>query len=153
MSRAAFLSLLEAGDVEGLRKAWGEISPHLPQPETYAQAEITMHMARTSHEQVSLKARAWSHRWLEERSFPSQLPDALKPKAERIYPRVASAVGISVNSDNQYIKPILGEVRQSMEHAVLEAEADGKLEDSNHVYSRMMDAKDRTFRQLLGRRS
>jgi hypothetical protein len=38
-----------------------------------------------------------------------------------------------------------------MEYAVLEAEADGKLEDAQHVQTRMFEARARTYRQLLGR--
>lgn len=151
MSATAFRAMLEAGDVDALRGAWAELAPHLPQPETRAQAEIVMHMTRTSSATVGFKFRAWSHRWLTERELPSQLPDDLKPKADRLYPRVASAVGISVKSDNPFIKPIVTEVRQSMENAVLEAEADGKLEDALFVRARMNEARERTYRTLLGR--
>ncbi len=151
MSAAAFRSLLEAGDVDALRVAWASAAPHLPQPESRDQAEIVMHMSRTSSDNIELKKRAYSHAWLIERSLPSQLPDQLKPAAERMYPRVASAVGISLNTENEFLKPLIGEVRTSMEHAVLDAEAAGKLEDAGFVRARMSEARERTFRALLGR--
>jgi hypothetical protein len=151
MSAAAFRALLEAGDVDGLRRAWVDVAPHLPQPRTREQAEIVMHMTRTSSKTVAFKHRAYSYSWLAERDLPSQLPDELKPRAERMYPRIVSGVGIAVKSDNPLIKPIVGEIRQSMERAVLEAEADGKLEDATHVQQRMREAREQTYRSLLGR--
>jgi hypothetical protein len=47
--------------------------------------------------------------------------------------------------------PAVVEVRGSMEHAVLEAEADGLLGDTTHVSRRMTEAKNRTMRALFGR--
>jgi hypothetical protein len=151
MSASAFRALLEAGDVNGLRVAWGELAPHLPQPDTHKKAEICMHMARTCTHGVPFRERAYSHAWLTEQALPSQLPDHLRPRAERMYPRTVSTVGISVNTRNEWLKPITGEVQHAMEYAVLEAEGDGKLEDAPHVRSRMFEARDRTYRKLLGR--
>lgn len=150
MSAAAFRALLEAGDVDALRSAWAEVAPQFPQPKSRAEAEIAMHVARTGMA-IAFKKRAYSHAWLTERSLPSQLPDRFKPRAERMYPRVTSTVGISVNARNPFLVPIIGEVQTAMEHAVLEAEADGKLEDSGFVKARMREARERTYRSLLGR--
>jgi hypothetical protein len=147
---AEFRTLLEAGDVDALRGAWAMAAPHLPQPETREDAEIVMHHARTTAESISFRKRAYSHAWLTERALPSGLPDELRPRAERMYPVVVSAVGISVNTKNEFLKPVIAEVRGAMEHAVLEAEADGKLKDSEHVQQRMFEARERTYRQLLG---
>lgn len=150
MSGAAFRALLEAGDVDALRGAWAQVAPHLPQPESHEQAEIVMHHARTASESMTFKARAYSHYWLGERALPSGLPDALKPKAERLYPRIAEAVGIAVKASNPYFKDAAAEVRQAMTDAVEDAYADGRT-DPVFVRARMADAKARTYRALFGR--
>lgn len=145
-----FRQALEAGDVRRLRRMWSSFMPHLPQPENAEQAEITMHHARTVAVSISFRARAYSHRWLAERSLPSGLPDNLRPKAERLYPVIAEGVGISVNTRNPYLKPAMVEVRQAMEAAVEEAYADGRR-DPAFVTSRMNLARERTMRALFGR--
>src|SRR5437868_1304713 len=96
---------MEVGDVEGLRRAWAKVGPKMPQPATYEQAEIIMHYARTQARWLNLKGRAYSHAWLRERLLPSGLPDELKPRAERLCPVIAEAVGISVNFGGGYLKP------------------------------------------------
>ena len=109
-----------------------------------------MHHARTAAESVSLKARAWSHRWLCERDLPSALPDHLKPSAERLYPANKMAVGISVNFRSAWMKGAEAEVRGAMEAEVLNADAHGRIEDAAFVKARMMEAKGRTMRALFG---
>jgi hypothetical protein len=150
VSAAAFLALLEAGDVDALRDVWAKVAPHLPQPDTREKAEIVMHMARTSSTQVHFRRRAYSHSWLTERSLPSQLPDELKPRAERMYPRIVEGVGIAIKARNPLFQPVADEARKAMEHAVLDAEAEGKLSDGQFVTERMNEARDRTYRSLLG---
>lgn len=150
MSREAFRQLMEDGDVAGLRAAWGKISPHLPQPGSHEQAEIVMHAARTAAETVSFPKRAYSHRWLTERELPSQLPDRLKPSAERLYPRIAEAVGISVNMNREYMRPAIVEVRGAMEDAVQDAFAENRR-DPVFVSARMKEAKSRAMKALFGR--
>lgn len=150
MVASTFRELLESGDVLALLKCWATIAPHLPCPDGYEQGEITMHIARTATESVSFNKRAYSHAWLTERMLPSQLPDNLKPKAERLYPRVVSAVMIGAKARNPYFEPAVQEAQKAMEHAVLDAEADGRLEDAAFVKSRMMEARERTYRQLFG---
>jgi hypothetical protein len=145
-----FHAALEAGDALLLQKMWKEFMPHLPQPNA-AGAEVSMHMARTSTETISLKARAYSHRWLLERSYPSQLPDRLKPSAERLYPRIVEAVGLSVNSKNEYFKPAMDEVRKSMELVVEDCYANGDTAPEI-VRPQMMDAYHKTMKSLFGKR-
>lgn len=147
----AFRDLLEAGDVRGLRRHWASAAPNMPQPKNAEEAEIIMHRARTEAESVSFRHRAYSHRWLEERGLPSGLPDRLRPSAEQVCPRVAKAVGISVNTRSEYLKPAMLEVRGAMEQAVLEADADGLIGDAAFVSARMSDARQRTMRALFGR--
>ncbi len=149
MSAASFRTLLQAGDVNALRKAWTQVAPHLPQPASYEQAEIVMHHARTQAGTITLKARAWSHRWLVERDLPSGLPDDLKPQAERLYPRVAEAVGISVRTRNAYFQPAAAEAQKAMEGAVEQCYADRRT-DPAFVKARMAEAKDKTYKALFG---
>lgn len=149
-----FRQALETGDVAQLRRLHPILFPHLPKPADHASAEIQMHMARTQADWMALKKRAYSHRWLTERNLPSQLPDSLKPSAERLYPVVQEAVLISANTNSQVLKPAMAEVQQAMSDAVLEAEADGRLSDSSFVRSRIQAARSRAIRQLgIGRRN
>jgi len=67
-------------DVNGVRKLWAEVSPHLPQPSNVKETLFTLHMARTEAQSVPLRLRQYSHRWLRERGFGSMLPEALWPK-------------------------------------------------------------------------
>ena len=147
---AEFRRCLEALDVAGIRKLWRHVSPHLPQPKTDAEALVTLHHARTQTGSITLKLRAWSHRWLIDNGFPSGLPDHLRPSAERIYPRVVESVGISVNFRSAILKPIGVEVRVAMENAVLDAYAHKKTEPE-FLRARMTEAREITMRKLVGR--
>lgn len=139
-----FRQLLEAGDVDGLMKAWSRVAPHLPQPQSREQAEITMHMARTQSETIPLRHRQYSHCWLTERMLPSQLP----PKD---LPTIAEAVGISVNFGSKYLEPAAIEVRGAMEDAVNDCYANGETQVP-FVRARMAEARDRTMKALFGKR-
>lgn len=140
-------SLVE-GDLRRLRRIDRHMSPHLDEL-SVEDSEICMHMARTVSETCPFKHRAYSHRWLSERELPSQLPDRLKPQAERIYPRVVDAVGISCSTGKEWLKPALVEVRGSMEYAVEECFADNER-DPAVVKGRMMEARVKTMKQLFG---
>lgn len=87
-------------DIPGIIKLWKHVSPNMPCPETDEDALICIHMTRTATERLPFRFRAYSHRWLTERMLRSLLPDDLKPKAERLYPRIVSAVGICVSGLN-----------------------------------------------------
>lgn len=150
MSDLEFRNLLEDGDVEGLRRFWAAKFPKMPQAANHEQAEFQMHHARTQAESCSMRARAYSHRWLTERSFPSGLPDKLRPKCERMFPVVKTAVGIIIGRPNSPLRPVFDQVRQAMEAAVLDAEAEGRLEDAPFVKARMQEAREREFKALLG---
>ena len=143
----AFQRCLEELDVEGMKRLHAERLPHLPPS---SDVLVSMHMARTQSEALADKLRFYSHRWLEDRGYPSQLPDRLKPSADRMFPKVTAAVGISVNAASDLFKPLIPHVRGAMEDAVLEADADGKLEDTQHVRERMREARAKSLRQLIG---
>lgn len=133
----------------GVRALWAHIAPNLPQPSTDAEALATIHRARTEMRSIPLKLRAYSHRWLEDHGLPSGLPDELKPKAERIYPRIAEAVGVSANFRSPILKPAQPIVQGAMSDAVLECFADRRTEPA-FVKSRMLEAKDFAIRKLFG---
>ena len=144
-----FRQLLEDGDVNGLRRHWASFLPGMPQPETFEQAQITMHLARTASTSVAFRFRAYSHRWLEERGLPSQLPDNLKPKAERIYPRVVEGVVVSVNFRSAYLQTAADEVRASINDAIEDCYAERKT-DAVFVRRQMDAARHRTMKALFG---
>lgn len=150
MSASEFRLLLESGDVEGCRRYWHKHAPNMPQLATYEQAEVSMHMARTAAKSVKFALRAYSHRWLEDRMLPSQLPNSLRPAAERICPRVAEAVGISVNFTSPLLAPAAVEIQGAMSDAVEDCFANGDR-DPLLVRSRMFEAKNNTMRKLFGR--
>jgi hypothetical protein len=145
-----FRAALEAGDFRQLRRISETAEPHLARL-TDEQAEIVMHDARTRTKSLPFQKRAWSHRWLTERGLESGLPDRLRPKADQLYPRVAAAVGISVTARNPLLAAVAPLIRESMQDAVLEAQADGRLEDDGFVRARMQEARERTTKALLGR--
>lgn len=98
---------------------------------------------------IALRLRAYSHRWLINNGYPSGLPDELKPKAERIFPRIVGAVGISVNTKHEWLRPATVEIGRAMSDAVENAYAD-RREEPEFVRSRMIEARDRTRRKLFG---
>jgi len=137
-------------DVAQLRKLWRHVAPGLPQPDNDSDALVSLHLARTQAHTIPFRARAYSHRWLVDQGYPSALPDNLKPKAERIYPRVVDAVGISVNALSNLFKPITGIVRGAMEDAVMEMHCDRVPLDDPRVKPRMLEARQKTVKKLLG---
>jgi len=146
MSQDASRRCLEELDVVGARRVWAHVAPHLPQPKTDSETLVTMHMVRTISESMPFNLRAYSHRWLLDHNYPSQLPDHLKPKAERIYPKIVTAVGISVNGP-AYMKDVLTTVRLSMEDAVNDCYADGKTEPE-FVRARMKEAREKVLKHV-----
>lgn len=150
MSRAdVFREALEAGDVAMLRAAFAKTAPHLPQPKTDAEAEITMHHARTQAESVTFAKRAYSYAWLTERGLPNGLPDRLKPSAMRLYPRVVEGVGISVKAGDPGLKPAAKLIERAMSNAVEDAYAEG-VTDPVFVRGRMEAARIDERRRLFG---
>jgi len=147
---AAFRRVLEDGDFRALRRLHNTLLGHLPAPRNDSEAEISLHMARTQADWLNFKARAYSHRWLVERGLPSQLPDHLRPSAEQVVPVIKEAVLVSANTNSELLKPVMPHVQQAMCDAVKEAAADGRLSDSEFVRARMLDAKARKFKELLG---
>jgi hypothetical protein len=147
----AMRECLETADVHNVRELWRKAAPHLPQPRDDEEALETLHYARTVSGAISDSLRCYSHRWLEERGLPSGLPDQLKPRADRLYPRIVSAVGVAVCMRNPEEAPAGLEIRKAMVNAVLDAEADGRLTDSPYVRLRIAEARAKERRKLFGR--
>ena len=147
---AQFRSCLETLDVVGIRRLWAHVSPHLPAPASDAEALVTLHAARTMAESIPFKMRAYSHRWLTDNGYSSQLPDHLKPAAEREYPKIASAVGVSVNSSMEEMRPVAKFIESEISAAIAESYEDGVV-DPELVRSRMKEARDGAVRYAFGR--
>lgn len=132
-------------DIEGMVRAWGRAWPGLPVPATRGEVLVALHIARTAAASVPIRLRAYSHRWLTDQGYPSQLPDHLKSRAERLYPKVEKSVGISVNSKYPVVKYA---IQTAMEQAVLEAYADGHRDEPEKVRQRMLEARRKEQRGL-----
>jgi hypothetical protein len=146
---AQFRAALREGDFHLLRVLHSAAFPHLPAPESDDAAEVSLHMARTQSDWLADRARCYSHAWLAERGLPSQLPDELKPKADRLYPRIVEAVFVSANTNSALLKPVAMQVQRSMCDAVEDCFANGDR-DPALVRTRMAEARARTFRALIG---
>jgi len=150
MHSAEFRRCLDTLDVEGIKRLWEHVSPHLPQPKSDHEALATLHMARTSAESIAHGKRFYSHRWLLDNNFPSSLPDRLKPSAEKMYPTPTQGVGISVNSRSPLIKPVTKLVEKAMSDVVIDIYADNSNPDPQIVRKHMMEARKTTYQKLLG---
>jgi hypothetical protein len=106
---------------------------------------LALHHARTRARSMPFRARAYSHAWLCERGMPSGLPDELKPRAERLYPRQAKAVGIAVNTLRGKTE-LTRTLEQAMANSVLHSLADG-IDDAALIKNRMIEA----FRKAIKR--
>lgn len=149
--QAEFRRCLEDCDVSAMRRLHAHVMAHLPAPKTVREALASIHMARTQSGFIGEDERFYSHRWLLDHDLPSMLPDALKPRAERMYPKVVEAVGISVNAKSEMLKPIMPRVRAAMSAAVEDAFAENRR-DPVFVKAQMMLAYDKTkrfFRDLF----
>ena len=137
-------------DVPGIRKLWKHVAPHEPEPKTDMDCLISIHMARTVSKSLSNRLRFYSHRWLTDNGHPSQLPDNLKPKAERMYPAASQgSVGIACRTFNPIMLPVVAHVQESMEHAVLDCYANGDR-DPVVVKQQIMEARTKTLKKLTG---
>jgi len=136
---AAFRRCLIDLDVVGVCDLWFHVAPGLPQPRNNEEALATMHLARTQAYSIPHKLRCYSHAWLRERGLPSALPDGLRAKADRMYPRRVEAVGVAVKSmsgDHERARA----VERAMSDAVAECYAEG-VTDPVVVKARMDAAR------------
>lgn len=141
---------LEEHDLVTCCKLWEVAAPNMPQPENEHDARIIMHHACTVADNIALRSRFYSHRWLIDHGYPSGLPDELRPKAERMYPKVEDAVGIACGATSELGRALIPHVRSAMENVVLDHYADG-VKDPKIIKPRMMEARRYTLRKLIGR--
>jgi hypothetical protein len=130
---------LETLDTDALGKIWAIARPGMPQLRTDKARLAAAHMARTQMPTIAFRLRAYSHAWLLERGYPSQLPDEMRRSAERVYPVKVGVVGISVNAP-AHRADLAKEIRTSMEYAVEDCYANGD-KDPAIVHPRMMEAR------------
>ena len=123
------------------RRLWAYLFPGMPGPKNDFDALAQIHLTRTMAEWCGMRQRAYSHRWLLDHELPSQLPDHLKPRAERLYPPVVDAVGIATRTRSDLALAIRG----AMEDAVAEAYADRRTEP-DFVRARMLEARAKVLR-------
>jgi len=140
---------LEDHDAVTCRRLWKYVAPNMPQPQSDLEAEITMHHACTQANNIRFKSRAYSHHWLKDHGYPSGLPDYLRPRAERMYPKVVDAVGIAVSSMSEAMEPVIPIIRGAMENVVLEHYADG-VKNPEILKPRMLEARDQAIKKLFG---
>jgi hypothetical protein len=141
----AFRQALIDLDVGAAMALWRKAAPHLPQPANSREALATMHMARAAAQTIPPRQRYYSHQWLVGECLPSPLPDHLKWRAERMYPRKVDAVGVAVRSQ-------FPEVRDRITGAMSDAAADCYANDDRDpliVKPRMMEARARERRGLM----
>ncbi len=140
-----FLRCLIDLDVGAIRKLWAQAFPGEHQPKSDSEALVSLHYARTQAQSVPFDRRAYSHRWLIERDLPSGLPDNLKPKAERVSPRIVEAVGVSVKAMSEASIPLAKAIERAMSDAAAEAYADGNR-NPEFIKQRMNEARARVMR-------
>jgi hypothetical protein len=133
------------GDVKAAVAAWRSIAPHLPPPPSDEAATASMHMARTATQTIPPRLRYYSHRWLTDHGYPSQLPDRLRAPAERMYPRKEDVVGISTTTKIPVVREALV---GAMSYAVEDCYANGDR-DPLIVKPQMMAARARERRGLM----
>ena len=137
-------------DVDGVRRLWKYVAPHLPQPASDREALTTIHYARTLNHAMSFRLRAYSHAWLLDNNHPSGLPDELKPKAQRLYPRIVEAVGVACHGNGELMRSVAPLLQRAQLDAVEDCYANGDTETET-VKAQMTAAKRKTIRQLLAR--
>lgn len=144
MLAPAFRRCLLELDVDGMIALDKAANPHLPPPGDRQAVLVQMHIARTAARSIPQRQRFYSHRWLLDHGYPSQLPDPLRPSAERMYPRIADSVGIAVSSS---FPEVVTAIRGAMSVAVEDCYANGDR-DPAIVKPRMMEARARERRGL-----
>lgn len=145
-----FRRCLSECDVVSIRKLWKHVCPHLHQPSTDHETLATIHCARTQSIWLDIRDRAYSHHWLLDHGLPSALPDNLKDKAERMYPKVVEGVGIAVRVSSEFLQVVAPVLLTAMSNAVMDAYAEGHT-DPPFVKDRIQEARKKVITQLLGK--
>jgi hypothetical protein len=118
-------------DVDGIRRLWNHVSPHLPQPKNEDEALHTMHLARTKMKGLHPRLLKYSKEWL----------------AERARSTIVTGVGIAVKAP-EWRRAHALELRHELENVVTSAHREGVDldKDAAEVSKRMLKA----HRKFLG---
>jgi len=138
---AAMFNCIREIDVKRAMGIWKSERPNAAQPENEYQATMMLHYARARMPSMPEQLRFYSHSWLINNGFPSELPDELKPKAQRMYPILAGAVGVSSGSLGGRKSAFNYAIDKVMSDAVLETHADGYKLDSPIVKHRILEMR------------
>jgi hypothetical protein len=128
-------------DHETAKALWKQVRPNSTQPENDYQAILMLHYARASLWNMPEHLRLYSHCWLRDEGVPSPLPDKLKPKAERMYPVGFRAVGVASIKTGGEKTAFNYAVQKVMSDAVLEAYADGHINQPHIVKARILEKR------------
>ena len=121
-------------DLEGLRKVWAHVAPHLEQLEP-DRALLAMHMARVEMKTIPKKLREWSLAFLHDNGVMKV--DGVWVEGEMPKSIISEGVGISVKSSNPYVA---GRIHRAMHDALLNSFAKGETEAPIHR-ERMLKAR------------
>jgi hypothetical protein len=132
---------LEECDIDTFRKLWVHLAPELPRPKNDLWWLATLHAVRTQASSLALRHRVYSHCWLLDHGFPSGLPDHLKARAERLYPRTVRGVGVAVHTRS----PLALAIHKAMSDAVEDAYAEHRT-DADFIRARMLEARDKILK-------
>jgi hypothetical protein len=123
-------------DVDGLRRLWERVAPHLPQSKSRAEALHAMHLARVNMKTIPEQARAYSQAWLDEHA-PS---------------RVVPAVGLIVGATSPARRVSALDLRKEWEHTVMQAVREGVDldKDAAEIKRRCAEARARLDRFRYG---
>jgi hypothetical protein len=141
--QAEMLRIIRDIDAEAAMRLHKHLWPHFPAPSSAAEATASLHHARTGLDGMPDKLRCYSHAWLRDRGLPSNLPDRLKQKAERLYPVSVQGVGVATRTRT----PLAQGIRGAMEDAVRETFADGHQDQPEIVKARMLEMRERFIKR------
>jgi hypothetical protein len=143
--QSEFRLILASLDVQAARRYAARHEAHLPRLGSDFEVLALLHCARTATQTIVPRLRFYSHRWLLDHGLPSQLPDRLRPSAERMYPKIVRAVGVAVGSKHAEVKHA---ITGAMNGAINDCYANGDTDDLI-VSTQMREARARE-RKALG---
>lgn len=144
-------SAMSDGDADAVARIYDHAYPNMPKA-TQEEAAVVMHTARTASESMPLAKRLYSHAWLTDRGFRSQLPEELRPRSERVESVIVPAVGVAVSSFAQsaYRKEEAKAIERVMARAAGDMVRDG-ITDRARIAPRMWEARELYLRGKLRR--
>lgn len=132
---AEFRRCLLELDVDGMRRLWERVSPHLTRT-SREETLYSMHLARVKMRTIPAKLRAYSQAWLDEYAKP----------------RVVPAIGLAVGTTNPGRATAALDLRREWEHVVMSAVREGVDLDKEaaEIKLRCVEARKRLDRFRYG---